>query len=225
MSLTVLGASVSPYVRKVRVVLEEKGIPYKLEPISPFQPPEGWRDVSPLGRIPVLKDDSIPGGGTLPDSSVICSYLERKYPTPALMPSDPFEHARVLWFEEYADSDFIANGGRPIFFAIVINQLRKQPPDIAAAKDAAKTKLPPFLDYLDRNIEGREFYVGNTMTLADISVAAPFFNLKHAGYELDAKRWPSLAAFLGRMHSRASFEKLYAEEKPVFHKAVEPITS
>jgi glutathione S-transferase len=60
MTLTVLGASVSPYVRKVRVVLEEKGIAYKLEPISPMQPPDWFREVSPLGRIPVLKDASHP---------------------------------------------------------------------------------------------------------------------------------------------------------------------
>jgi glutathione S-transferase len=220
MSLTILGASVSPFVRKVRIVLEEKGIPYKLEMVSPMQLPEGFRDISPLGRIPVLKDDEAPGDGALPDSSIICGYLERKYPTPALVPADPFAHARALWFEEYADTDFIASAGRGLFFPIVVNQLMGKAPDIELAQTTAREKLPPYLDYFEKNIKGREFFVGNDMTIADIAVASPFCNLKHAGYTLDVKRWPALSNFVERMHARPSFRKCYEEEKPVFHRPV-----
>jgi glutathione S-transferase len=141
------------------------------------------------------------------------------------MPADPFEHARALWFEEYADSDFITLAGRNIFLPIVLNQLRGKPADIAGAQSVAKEKLPPFLDYLDRSIAGREFYVGKKMTVADISIASPFINLKHAGYSLDAKRWPSLNEFVERLHARPSFKKLYEEEKPIFHKPVAGLTS
>ena len=54
MSLTLIGGSVSPFVRKVRVFCAEKNIAYDLEPVNPFAAPEGFRDISPLGRIPVL---------------------------------------------------------------------------------------------------------------------------------------------------------------------------
>src|SRR5262249_23996214 len=94
-SLLVLGASVSPFVRKVRSFINEKGLAYEHDPVNPFSPPDGWREVSPLGRIPALRD----GERTLADSSVVCAYLERRFPAPALYPSDPFEYARALWFE------------------------------------------------------------------------------------------------------------------------------
>ena len=54
MRYTILGSPLSPFVRKVRVFCAEKGIAYDLEPINPFSPPDGWREISPLGRIPVL---------------------------------------------------------------------------------------------------------------------------------------------------------------------------
>jgi len=91
MALTVLGGGVSPFVRKVRVVLAEKGLDYQHENVNPFGPPEGWREISPLGRIPAFKD----GDKVINDSSVICAYLERRFPKPALYPTDDYEYARA----------------------------------------------------------------------------------------------------------------------------------
>ena len=99
MSLTLLGGSVSPFVRKIRVVLAEKGLDYEHEQVNPFSAPPGWREISPLGRIPAFKD----GDRIINDSSVIAAYLEKKFPKPALYPSDPYDYARALWFEEFMD--------------------------------------------------------------------------------------------------------------------------
>ena len=52
MAIKVLGANVSPFVRKTRAFLAEKGIPYEIEQINPASPPDGWRANSPLGKIP-----------------------------------------------------------------------------------------------------------------------------------------------------------------------------
>ena len=82
MSLSVLGGGVSPFVRKVRATLAEKGLDYTFEPINPFAPPAGWREISPLGKIPAFKD----GDRTLNDSSVICAYLEKKFPDAGPLP-------------------------------------------------------------------------------------------------------------------------------------------
>ncbi|WP_445937797.1 glutathione S-transferase family protein, partial [Pseudomonas sp.] len=77
MSLTVYGAPLSPFVRKVRLFLAEKNLDYQLEIILPFgQKPSWFRELSPLGRIPALKDGDV----TLADSSVICQYLDDKHP-------------------------------------------------------------------------------------------------------------------------------------------------
>ena len=64
---TVLGVNASPFVRKVRVALAEKGIDYELNPVMPIgQSPEYLRK-SPLGKVPCYED----GDFTLPDSSCI----------------------------------------------------------------------------------------------------------------------------------------------------------
>jgi glutathione S-transferase len=64
----------------VLVVLELKGIPYEVDPIVPFYGDDRFSEISPIRRIPVLIDDQV----ALPDSSVICQYLEDRYPEPVL---------------------------------------------------------------------------------------------------------------------------------------------
>jgi glutathione S-transferase len=65
-------------VRKVLVVLHEKGIPYEIDPIVPFFGDDRFSKLSPVRRIPVYTDESV----TLCDSSVICQYLEDAHPEP-----------------------------------------------------------------------------------------------------------------------------------------------
>src|SRR3981189_3033507 len=84
MSLIVFGTSVSPFVRKVRIVLTEKGLLYRHENVNVAKPPDGWRELSPLGKIPAFKDCD----RALAGSSVICAYLEHRFPMPPLYPSE-----------------------------------------------------------------------------------------------------------------------------------------
>lgn len=96
----IIGSFISPYVRKVLVSLDLKGIGYEIDPIVPFYGNDRFSEISPLRRIPVLIDDRV----TLCDSSVICQYLEDRYPQPRLYPEDLVERARARWLEEFADS-------------------------------------------------------------------------------------------------------------------------
>ena len=219
MSLVVLGGSVSPFVRKVRVALAEKGLDYELQAVNPFAPPAGWRDVSPLGRIPAFKD----GDRVINDSSVICAYLERRFPAPALYPSDAYEYARALWFEEFIDGGLIPSSARTVFFPLVLAPLfagkpGPEPEAVAAAEKVVREELPPFFDYLDKEVGDGEFLVGGRLTIADVAAASPFVNLRHAGVAPERKRWPRLRAYLDRMHARPAFAKLIAEELPIFGK-------
>ena len=97
MALTVYGSTISPFVRKVRIVMAEKGLEYTLDPVNPFGAPPEFAEISPLKRIPAFRDTDVPEPNTLCDSSVICDYLEHKFPNPALYPSNPFQRARALW--------------------------------------------------------------------------------------------------------------------------------
>ena len=80
MSLKLIGAHISPFVRKVRVVLAEKGIAYEHDPMAPFGVSDEYKLMHPLGKVPVLTD----GDKVLPDSSAICVYLEKTQADPAL---------------------------------------------------------------------------------------------------------------------------------------------
>jgi glutathione S-transferase len=224
MSLVVLGGSVSPYVRKVRVFLAEKGLDYELQQVNPFAPPEGWREVSPLGRIPAFRD----GERVINDSSVICQYLERRFPSPALYPKDDYDFARALWIEEFMDGGMIPIAGPKVFMPLVLRPLmtRKPVDDAAeaAAREVVEKELPPFFDYLEGQLGDREYFVGGSLTIADISVASAFVNPRHAGVAPARKRWPRLRGFLDRLWSRPSFKKPIDEETPVFGKRAERIT-
>jgi glutathione S-transferase len=213
MTITLYGAALSPFVRKVRVVLAEKGLEYKHDPVSPFAPPDYFLEISPLKRIPVLRDDSEGPDATLADSSAICGFLEKKYPAPALYPAKPFDYGRALWIEEYADSDFVGTLGGGIFRPVVIAKLMQKEPDFAGAKDVWETKAQRFLDYFEKELGGRSNFIGTQLTLADIAVASPFVNAAHAGFAPDAAKYPGLTNFLKAMHARPSFAACIAQER------------
>jgi glutathione S-transferase len=213
MTLTVYGSSLSPFVRKVRVVLAEKGLAYEHEQINPFAPPDWFLAISPLKRIPVLSDSDEPEPNTLPDSSVICAYLEAKYPQPSLYPVAPFALARALWFEEYADTQMMQSIGPGLFFERVVKKLMGRECDENIVAVTLGEKLPGIFDYLESAVTGREFLVGDAFSIADISVACMLVNFEHARERLDKARRPELARYAAAMHARPSIKTSIDEER------------
>lgn len=210
------GASASPFVRKVRVALKEKGIAYELDPILPFNVSDEYKRMSPLGKIPCYTPKD---GVHIPDSSVIIAYLERTNSRNSLYPENAEDYARALFLEEYGDSVLVAAVGTVFFQRIVAPTFLGQKTDDAAIANAIEKQLPPLLEWLDAQIKGKEFFVGNRLTIADIAIASPFVNFMHAGEKIDAAKYPNIAAFLDRMHSRPSFKELIEEEKQLFGQA------
>lgn len=213
MGLIVYGASLSPFVRKVRVFLAEKGLDYQLEQVNIFPVPDWFAEMSPLKRIPVFKDEE--SGVVLPDSSAICAYLEKKYPEPALYPADPGQYGRALWYEEYGDSEMAATIGMGTFRPMVVNLLMGKEQDVETANAAVSEKMPRFLDYLEAEIGDKEFMVGEAFSIADIGLATGFVNYAHAGFAPDESAYPKLTAYLKRIHGRPSFAACIAEESAI----------
>ncbi len=209
MTLTLYGSSLSPFVRKVRIVLAEKGLDYSLDQVNVFDPPEWFLTISPLKRIPVLRD----GDATLPDSSAICGYLEKRSPEPSLYPQAPFDYGRALWFEEYADSEFAGAIGLGCFRPVVVSRLMGKEPDHDAAQKTCKERLPRYLSYLEGEIAGRTHFVGERLSIADIAVACQLVNLQHTGYMPAAGAYPNLTAHFQRMMARPSFTACLKEEQ------------
>ena len=116
------GVSPSPFVRKVRVFMIEKGLEYELEPVMPGNVPDSFRKISPLAKVPVYED----GEFSLPDSSAICAYLERAHPEPPLYPDDARQLGHALWLEEYADTKLVEVLG-PVFSQRFIQRVLFKP--------------------------------------------------------------------------------------------------
>jgi glutathione S-transferase len=200
----VIGSYLSPYVRKVLVVLDLKGVPYEIDPIIPFLGDDRFSALSPIRRIPVLLDDQV----TLADSSVICQYLEDRYPEPALYPADIVARARARWLEEFADSRM-----GEVFIWRLFNQVAIKPFVWGEATDAAvvdKTvheEIPAVLDYLETQVPALGFLFG-AVSIADLAIACFFRNAEFARFRVDATRWPSTASFVQRVLALDCFERL-----------------
>ena len=213
MTLIIYGSSLSPFVRKVRVLLAEKGIVYEHEQINPFAPPDWFLAISPLKRIPVLRDTDEPEPNTLPDSSVICAYLDAKYPQHALYPATPFARASALWFEEYADTQMMQSIGPGLFFERVVKKFMGRECDESVVALTLGEKLPAIFDYLEASVRGREFVVGDSFSIADIAIACMLVNFEHARETLDRNRWPELVRYAATIHARPSFQSTITEER------------
>jgi glutathione S-transferase len=189
--LKIHGVPISVHTRKVIVAAIEKRIDYENDPVIPFNPPAGWDELSPTGKIPVAAD----GDFIMRDSSVICAYLERTHPDRPIYPSDARDFAQALWFEEYADGTVFREVVHGLFFQNVIRpKILKQPTDtnaIAAILDGA---LPKVYGYLDRMVAGA-YLAGGRFGIADIAMLSNLINVHYLGYRIDANRYPRLATY------------------------------
>ena len=209
MSLKLIGNHLSPFVRKVRVFLAEKGLSAEHDPMVPFGVSDEYKRMHPMGKIPTLVD----GDKVIPDSSAICTYLEKVQPDPALYPSDAYELARAIWFEEFADGGFINGSIVPFQERVLAPVFFKRDGDEAKVEKALTETLPPYFDYLDREIGDDDWLVGNRFSIADVSTATQFVSFALGKGQVDSDRWPGLAAYVERVSARPSFKAIIEEEQ------------
>jgi glutathione S-transferase len=200
------GANPSPFFRKARVVLEEKGIPYETEHLVPVPKTPELLALHPMGKIPILRD----GDTIVPDSSVICAYLEKKHPLPALYPDDPAQFAKALFLEEYADTRMIETLGEIFFERVVKAHFLRQNPDESRVAELLVHGVPPVMDYLESQIHSDRDTVLARFSIADAALGAHLGNLSLAGVEIDAERWPRTARYYRALLARPSFKTAMA---------------
>jgi len=205
------GSTMSPFVRKVAAYAAEKGIGLELQPTGFPNPTPEFRASSPFGKMPALVD----GDYSLADSSAIIHYLEAKYPEPELIPSDPRERGRVIWFDEFADTILFACGAKIFFNKVVAPRFLGREGDLGAAEAAERDELPPLLDYLEGAVPDSGYLVGDRLTLADIAVAGPFANFSHCDVAIDSARYPKITAYVNAILSRPSFTQ-YVERETAY---------
>jgi len=214
--MIIYGSIVSPFVRKLLGYLGEKGIEFELRGVGIGDPDPGFRAASPLGKMPAMDDD----GFRLADSSAIIHYLEAKHPEPPLIPADPRERGRVIWWDEFGDTVFAACGGKMFFNRIVAPKFLGRAGDLAAAAEAETEELPKLLAYLESAIPASGYLVGDRFTLADLAAVSPLVNLGHCGARIDAATHPRIAAWSEAILSRPSLAPWIAKEERMMAKVL-----
>jgi glutathione S-transferase len=219
-------------VRKVLACLELKGLEYEIDPIAPFVGNEEFSRLSPLRRVPVLIDGEL----VLTDSSVICQYLEDRHPTPSVYPRDIGDRARARWLEEYADTRLADALIWRLFHQLAIKRhIFGEAPNEAVVKHARDVEIPAALDYLERQLPDDGFVFG-TLSIADISIASFFRTASFVRHDIDAERWPLMAALVAEVQALPAFQKLarfedcmlrlpLAEQRGALISAGAPLTS
>lgn len=211
--ITLYGSIFSPYVRKVLTLCALKKLEVDLNLLNPFSPADKkiLLQMNPLGKIPIMQADSF----TLSDSSVICAYLERKYPTPSLYPLEAEDYALSLWYEEYADTTLI-----PTLATIFLNKLVAPKLGLPIDHNAlthALDSLPEIFTYLDAVINKKRYFVGEKFSIADASIWPPFLNyLFFCGYDIDKTRWNNLANYIQTIFTEPCVAKLIKQTQKEF---------
>ncbi|MEH6564477.1 MAG: glutathione S-transferase family protein [Halopseudomonas sp.] len=216
MALTLYGAILSPFVRKIRIQLAEQQIEYQHQHIPPRGKPDWYTEISPLGRIPAIKD----GDFTLADSAVIGQYLQDSRGGEPLYGTTPVQSARVRWLEKYADYELAPFSTFAVFFQRVVAPNYGEQTDQALIDAALQQHLPPLLDYLESELGNGPYFLGQQFSMADIAVSCQLINMAHGGELIDEYRWPGLSSLLSRVTSRSSVSGLL----PAEHQLVAKLT-
>jgi len=195
--LTLFDDVFSPYARKVRIALYEKGVPFeRVRALHGDCNRTDFIDVNPRAEVPALVDGSF----SLYDSTVICEYLEDRYPEPALYPREPELRAKCRLIEEIADTQLDAAA-----YAITVVEFGRGESH-PAMHEAAKRDLERIYGELERLLGRSDFFCGE-YSVADIAVAPHLIAASFLGFALDPDRHAGLAAWLGRLSERPAFVK------------------
>jgi glutathione S-transferase len=147
--------------------------------------------LNPAGKIPVLVDGSL----VLTESAAIVMYVAEKYPARELMPVDMTKRADAYRWSLFAVTELEQPLQRIALHTSAYPEDRRLPEEVVLAKeDFAKMAA-----ILDRHMEGREFIVGDGMTIADCISA---FVVDWAGEEGLLDGFSNLKDYLGRMYAR-----------------------
>lgn len=205
--MQIYGALLSPFVRKVCLVAEEKGLDYELILATPHRDDPQLKGISPFGKIPALRD----GDFSLADSTAIVTYIEARHPAVPMLPADPQSRGQAMWFDEFADTILAGAGLKILFNRLVAPKLLKIPFDEAVALQG-EAELPPILAYLESVAPAAGWLAGADFSLADIAVASVFRSLSSVGHGPDVASHPATAAWYARVCARPAWQRIAERE-------------
>jgi glutathione S-transferase len=197
----------SPFSRKVRLVLSERRLPFELKVEKVWERRPEYLTMHAAGTVPVLVEDN---GLVIPDSSVICEYLEEAYPDTALLGRTLAERVEIRRLVAWFDGKFAQEVSRNLLGEKFLKRLfGRGQPDVAMIR-AGYANLRSHLDYVGWLAEQRRWLAGNELSLADFAAAGHLSALDFAG-EVDWSVCTPARDWYARMKSRPSFRPLLTD--------------
>lgn len=206
--MKLVGSKTSPFVRKIRVVLIEKNLPFDMEPVDVWRGSDVFR-FNPIGKVPSLITDS---GAILFDSSVIVQYIEMLSSEVKLVPDGGMERIRVLLWESLADGllDALTSARMEMTFAGRADSQRSQ-----GWIDRQMEKATSILRDMETRLGDNEWCVGENLSLADLaSVSA----LGYLDFRFGEMNWTRQYPRLSRLHARLSDRPSFTQTQPTTSK-------
>ena len=203
--MKLIGATTSPYVRKVRVVMAEKKLDYQFETENVWAPQSAITQSNPLGKVPCL---IMEGGEALFDSRVIVEYLDTLSPVGKLIPTVGRERAEVKTWEALADG---------LLDAALLARLeatwdgRTKAQRSQAWIDRQLGKIDSALHAMSRGLAENPFCAGIHLSLADISVGCA---LGYLDFRFPNIAWREAHANLARLDEKLTQRASFIESRP-----------
>lgn len=196
-SMKLIGSLTSPYVRKVRIVMAEKKLDYRLELENVWSADTQIQTYNPLGKVPCLVMED---GGALFDSRVIVEYVDTLSPVARLIPQPGRDRAAVKCWEAIGDG---------VLDACVTIVKENQRPEAQRSADWIERqygKISAGLDAMDKSLGDNPHCMGVNYSLADIAVGCA---LGYLDLRFDAVQWrvnhPNLERLYDKLSARQSF--------------------
>ena len=207
--MKLINARPSPFGRKVAIAMLEKGIPFEVQWDIPWHADTAVPAFNPLEQLPILVTLD---GETIYESSYILEWLEHHFPEPPLLPASPEQRLRVNFFR------VLAVGVMDAIVRINFELARPEPCQSTNWIARQTRKISGGIAEIGRQIDGRRFAVGESLSLADLEVGSV---LGHLDFLIDAipvlgvvlkleAGWrslhPCLDDYVAGLESRASFK-------------------
>jgi len=202
--------ALSPFSRKIRLVLAEKRLPFELREERVWERRPEFLALNPAGQVPVLVEDS---GLVVPDSAVITEYLEETYREVPLIGATAAERVETRRLVAWFDGKFAREVTDKLLVEKVIKRLIGRGVPDASAIRAGYGSLRTHLSYVAELAESRRWLAGETLSVADLAAAAHLSVLDFAG-EIDWSVAPAAKEWYARIKSRPSFRPLLGDRVP-----------
>ncbi len=202
----------SPFSRKIRLVLAEKRIDFELIEERPWENRLDFFRLNPAGKVPVLVT---PQGPALAESTAIFEYIEELHPEPPLLPQDPLQRAEVRRLAGWFDDKFNREVTENLLFERVTKRLaRLGYPDGACLK-AGSQNIRVHLDYMTYLLEGHNWLAGPRLTIADLAAGAHVSCLDYIN-DVPWSEYPAVSDWYAVIKSRPAFRSILADHLPGF---------